>query len=291
MKKYSKNNSKKRSLLKFLIVIVGIIVVLSIVLFIYVLLNKNVVYEKIDDSAKFVSDDVASNSTPIIIDNVLIGAVYDKKWVSTEKYYLKSNNKSNIEIDVYNDVGKKGTYELQSVSQGDSTTVYSATTNTNMVDEYFAIAKNENFDAMKQVALKKKNITEKEVDYVEKALGIFRLFNTSVKVTEAYDISLSQGDNGVLIFATNQVGKSIGVFSAVVYVDNNERVSLLKYNYIRDTKDASNWPIYSFKFIGDLNTDGVSEIIIQETKEFEVKYDVIEYKDNKFNEVLSTVIK
>ena len=92
MKKYSKNNSKKRSLLKFLIVIVGIIVVLSIALFIYVLLNKNVVYEKIDDSAKFVSDDVASNSTPIIIDNVLIGAVYDKKWVSTEKYYLKSNN-------------------------------------------------------------------------------------------------------------------------------------------------------------------------------------------------------
>ena len=81
------------------------------------------------------------------------------------------------------------------------------------------------------------------------------------------------------------------MFSAVVYVDNNERVSLLKYNYIRDTKDASNWPIYSFKFIGDLNTDGVSEIIIQETKEFEVKYDVIEYKDNKFNEVLSTVIK
>lgn len=291
MKKYSKNNGKKRSFVKFLIALFAIFIVLSVALFLYVLLNKNIVFEKIETESKFVSDDIAKNSTPIIIDNVLIGGVYDKKWVSTERFFLNSTNKANLEIDIYNKVGKKGTYALNSIAQGNTTTVYSATTNTNMIDEYFAIAKNDNFDAMKLQAIKRQNVTETEVEYVKKALGVYRLFNTTVKVTEVYDISLSQGNNGILIFATNEVGKSMGVYSAVVYVDNNNKASLLKYNYIRDTKDASNWPIYSFKFAADLNTDGVNEIIIQETKEFEVKYDVIEYKDNKFSEVLSTVIK
>lgn len=291
MKKYSKNTQKKRSLVKFFIIVFAIILICIVALLLYVLLNKNIVFEKIEDSAKFVSDDVAKNSTPVIIDNVLVGGVYDKKWVSTERFYLNSTNKSNLEIDIYNKVGKKGTYELNSIAQGNTTTVYSATTNTNIIDEYFAIAKNDNADAMRLKAIKKQNITETEIKDVKRALGLYNLFNLTVKITEAYDISLSQGDNGVLIFATNEVGKSMGVFSAVVYVDSNNKTQLIKYNYIRDTKDASNWPIYSFKFLGDLNVDGKNEIIIQETKEFEVKYDVIEYNNNKFREVLSTVIK
>ena len=291
MKKYSKDNLKKKNFIKILIVIFVLIVLASIGLFVYILVNKNVVYEKIDDSAKFSSDDEATNSMPIIIDNVLVGGLYDKKWISTEKFYLKSNNKSNIEIDVYNKTGKKGAFVVESISQGSSTTVYSVTTNTNYVDEYFAIPRNDTANAMLIPASQKKNVTEEDVKCVEKALGIYRLFNTTVKVTEVYEVALSQGNNGKLIFATNQVGKSMGVYSAVVYVDSRGRSKLLKYNYVRDTKDASNWPIYSFKFIGDLNLDGTSEIIIQETKEFEVKYDIIEYKDNKFKEVLSSIIK
>lgn len=291
MKKYSKDNLKKKNFLKILIIILVLIVLASIGLFVYVFVNKNIVYEKINDNAKFVSDDEAAASMPIIIDNVLVGGLYDKKWVSTEKFYLKSNNKSNVEVDIYNKTGKKGAFVVESISQGSGTTVYSVTTNTNFVDEYFAVPKNDNANAMLIPAVQKKNVTEDDVKYVERALGIYRLFNTTTKVTEVYDVTLSQGNNGKLIFATNQVGKSIGVYSAVVYVDNNNKPTLLKYNYVRDTKDASNWPIYSFKFIGDLNLDGTSEIIIQETKEFEVKYDIIEYKDNKFNEVLSSIIK
>ena len=291
MKKYSKNNQKKRSVVKFLIVVFAIFLILSITLLLYVLLNKNIVYEKINTESKFVSDDIAKNSTPVIIDNVLIGGVYDKKWVSTERFYLNSTNKANIEIDVYNKVGKKGTYELNSIVQGNTTTVYSATTNTNLVDEYFAVAKKEDFNLMKLKAIKRQNVTENEIKYVKNALGIYRLFNTTVKITEVYDVSLTQGNNGMLIFATNEVGKSMGVYSTVVYVDNNYKEHLIKYNFTRNVEDASDWPIYSFKFSGDLNLDGVNELIIQEIKEFEVKYDVIEYKDNKFSEVLSTIIK
>ena len=291
MKKYSKDNIKKRGFLKALLVLLVVVAACAIALVIYILVNKNIVVEKVDDSAKFISDDVATNATPIVIDNVLIGGVYDKKWVGVEKFYMKSANKSEQEIDVYNKTGKKGSYDLTAISQGDSTTVYSATTNTNLTDEYFAIVKNQSLNAMPIPATRKQTITDEEIKYVKKALGMYKFLNTSIKITEVYNVVLSQGSNGMLIFATNQAGKSLGVYSCVVYVDDLGKARLVKYNFLSDTNDASNWPVYSFKFTGDLNADGTSEVIIQEIKEFEVKYDVLEYRNNKFYEVLSTVIK
>lgn len=290
MKKYSKDNVKKRTFLKVLIGIFAILVICSIALFVYVFVNDNIVYEKIDDSAKMVSEDVAINSTPVIINNVLVGGVYDKRWVGAEKFYLKSDNTSDLEIDVYIQEGKKGTYELDSISQGNGATAYSAITNANIIDEYFAINKSD-VSAMNVAPKKRQSVTEEHISLVKKALGFYRLFNTTVKITEIYDITISQGNNGMLIFATNEVGKSFGVYSTVVYVDSSNKPKLIKYNYIRNTENSENWPVYSFKFVGDLNLDGISEIVIQETKEFEVKYDVIEYKDNKFKEVISAVIK
>lgn len=290
MKKYSKDNVKKRTFIKILITLFIIFVIFSIALLVFVIINDNIVYEKIDDNAKLVSDEVAANATPIIIDNVLVGGVYDKKWVGPEKFYLKSNNMYDLEIDVYNQNGKKGTYELDSISQGSGTTVYSAVTNANIIDEYFAINKSD-LNAMNVTPKKRQNVTEEHISLVKKALRFYRLFNTTVKITEIYDVQLSQGNNGMIIFATNEVGKSFGVYSAVVYVDSSNKPILLKYNYIRNTENAKEWPVYSFKFMADLNLDGTNEIIIQETKEFEVKYDVIEFKNNKFKEVISAVIK
>lgn len=290
MKKYSKNSSKKRTLLKFLIGLLVVFLVLSVALLVYILLNNNITYEKYNEDAKFVSEDVAKNSTPIIMDNVLVGGVYDKKWVSSDRYYLNSTNKSNLEIDVYSKTGKKGKYELTSVSQASSKTVYSAITNTNLIDEYFAIAKSDT-SAMNVAAKKRQTVTENEIKMVKKALGIYRLFNTSVKITEVYDISLSQGENFTLIFATNEVGKSTGVYSAVVCVDNMNKAKLVKYSYVRDKDKAADWPIYSLKFVADLNLDGINEIVLQETKEFEVKYSVLEYEKNEFKEVIGAVIK
>lgn len=290
MKKYSKNSSKKRTLLKFLIGLLVVFLVLNVALLVYILLNNNITYEKYNEDAKFVSEDVAKNSTPIIMDNVLVGGVYDKKWVSSDRYYLNSTNKSNLEIDVYSKTGKKGKYELTSISQASSKTVYSAITNTNLIDEYFAIAKSDT-SAMNVAAKKRQTVTENEIKMVKKALGIYRLFNTSVKITEVYDISLSQGENFTLIFATNEVGKSTGVYSAVVCVDNMNKAKLVKYSYVRDKDKDADWPIYSLKFVADLNLDGTNEIVLQETKEFEVKYSVLEYEKNEFKEVIGAVIK
>ncbi len=290
MKKYSKDNLKKRTLSRALIVLLVIIIVICLAVAIYILIQKNYIYEKIDDNAKFVSDDVAKNSMPVIIDNVLVGGVYQKKWVDVSQFYAKSINKSDMEIDVYTKDGKKGTYDLSSISQGSSSTIYSAITDVNLIDEYFAISKSDTNICLIP-ATKRTQIIDEDVKYVEKALGFLRLFNTTVKVNESYDVTLSQGKFGRIICATNQVGKSMGAYSVVVYVDESNKTHLVKYNYIKDKENASDWPIYSFKFTGDFNLDGVNEIVICETKEFEIKYDILEYRNGKFYEVLSSVIK
>ena len=48
--------------------------------------------------------------------------------------------------------------------------------------------------------------------------------------------------------------------------------------------------IYSFKFVGDLNGDDISEIIVQSTQEFTSTYYVLQLKNNDFYEILRSTI-
>jgi hypothetical protein len=291
MGKYSKTKIKTRRGIRLIIILLVLVLVASSTFLIYVNVKNNISFERIDDSSSFVSDDIAQNSTPVIIDNVIVGGVYENTWVSSERYYLNSKNKSNIDIDIYNIRGRAGTFKLNSLSKaGKSSAVYSVTTNTNFNDSYFAIAKSDN-NPILNTATKDLNVTEQDIKYVKKALGIYRLLNGSVKITEAYDVKLEDQMTSRLLFVTNESKNNNGVYSAVVFVDYYGKASLIKYNYIKNLKNASDWPIYSFKFVADLNSDSKSEIVIQETKEFDVKYDVLEYRNNKFYEVLSTTMK
>ena len=291
MGKYSKSKLKIKGWLKIIIVLFVIIIICAGAFLTYVLLNNNIVYEKIDTSAVNVSDDEAKNSTPIIVDNLILGAVYDKKWVSSEKYYFKSDKKSEVEIDIYNKKGKAGKFILNNIDKSKlNAAIYAKTTNTNTIDEYLAVATSEK-NIMPDPASKVQNITEADIEIAKKALGFKKIFNSSVKITEIYEAKINENAYSRIMFVTNEIGKSTGAYSAVIYEDSTGKTKCIKYNYIRDLKDASNWPIYSFKFVADLNKDGINELIIQETKEFDVKYDILEYKNNNFKEILSSTMK
>lgn len=291
MNKYSKSGIKKKRLIKFFIVFFSILLIVSITMVVFIFMNKNIIVGKVDDRASHVSDDVAINSSPIILNNVLLGGIYDKKWVSSERFYLNSKNKSNIQIDTYNKDGKGGTYTLSSMTKDTSSAaVFCSTTNTNHFNEYIALQSN-NRNCMVNVASENLNVNEGHIDLVKKALGKYMLFNNSVKISKMYDVILESNGYGKIIIATNEIGKSVGAYSAVIYVSPTNKTSIVKYNYVRHLKDASDWPVYSFKFAIDLNGDGINEIILQETSEFNIKYDVIEYRDGKFYEVLSSSFK
>ena len=283
MKKYSKEKLKAKRGIKVIIIILSIIAVACIAVLLFSLFSKKIVFERIDSSASNVSDDVASNSTPIIVNNLILGATYDKKWVANEKYYLNSKNWENTEVGAYSKDGK--------ISKDTKTaSIYTTISKQNLLNEYFAIASSD-INAMPNPATKVNNIDESYIKDVKKSLGMYRIFNMSVKITEVYDIVLSDIEKGYIIFATNEVNKGKGAYSAIVYVSSTGKSKLIKYNYINNKDNAEEWPIYSLNFVADLNQDGTSEILIQETKEFEVKYDVIEYKNNNFYEIMSSVVK
>ena len=100
----------------------------------------------------------------------------------------------------------------------------------------------------------------------------------------------SGGDSGKIICATSNSKSKLGVYSVIVY-STGKRVDIIKYCYVKDVKRSVDWPIYSLKFVYDLNSDGISELIVQETNEFEIKYSVIEKRNNKFYEVISEKVK
>lgn len=291
MKKYSKEKLKARRLVKTIIVVLAIIAVICIGVLLFSLFSKSIVVEKLDSTPSNVSDEVASNSTPVIINNLILGATYDKKWVASEKYYLNSKNGENTEVDAYSKEGKMGKYTIGKISKDTKTaSIYTTISKQNLLNEYFAVATSQT-NVMPNPANKILDIDESYIKDVKKALGMYRIFNMSVKISEVYDITISENEKGYLIFATNEINKGKGAYSTVIYVSNTGKSKIVKYNYINDKENAEDWPVYSLNFIADLNFDGTNELLVQETKEFEVKYDVIEYKNNNFYEIMSAVAK
>lgn len=291
MKKYSKEKLKARRAVKTIILVLAIIAVICIGVLLFSLFSKSIVVEKLDSTPSNVSDEVASNSTPVIINNLILGATYDKKWVASEKYYLNSKNGENTEIDVYSKEGKMGKYTIGKISKDTKTaSIYTTISKQNLLNEYFAVATSQT-NVMPNPANKILDIDESYIKDVKKALGMYRIFNMSVKISEVYDITISENEKGYLIFATNEINKGKGAYSTVIYVSNTGKCKIVKYNYINDKENAEDWPVYSLNFVADLNSDGTNELLVQETKEFEVKYDVIEYKNNNFYEIMSAVAK
>lgn len=288
---YSKGKLKRKRGLKVLLIVLVVILIVSLAFLFFIGLRPQVVNENMNESAKEVSEDVARNAKPIVVNNLLVGALYDKTWVSADQYYLKSQSKNGTEMSLYNQNGRSGTFTIQDVQKaGAGSTIYITTTSSNMADEYFAIPKTD-IDVMPKPASKEVNVNEQDIDDVKKALGWRRILSGSVKISSVYNVNLNGEGNGRIICATNESGKGTGAYSAVIYVNPQGKAQCVKYNYVRDLSKASDWPVYSFKFATDINQDGNYELIIQETKEFDVDYDIVEYKDHTFNEVLSGTMK
>lgn len=289
--KFQKNRAKKKNFKKLVIIVLCVVILLVGVFLLWIGLKNIIEVSRVNDDAKFVSDQVAKNASPILVNNLLLGAVSGKQWVSSEKFYFLGDLTLNRKVDVYTKKGKKGTYELEDLKKdAQSSAIYLFTSNFNRNDEYIAV-ESSGYNCMPQPAVEKETITEEDEQFVKKVMGRYRLLNPSMEIKEAYHISLNQQNSGTIYVINNQVGKFLGGYSAVIYQDFSGKGSLVKYSFVANLKDSSKWPIYSFKFVVDFNQDGTNELVIQETKESEVKYDIMEFRDGKFVEVLSSEIK
>ena len=291
MKKYKKDISRKRSILKMFIAILCLIIIILIMAFLYILVNNNITYVLSDNSAKDVLEDEAKNSTPIIVNNTMLGGMYDKKFVSLEKYYLYSINKKDFEITMYGTNGKIGDYLISSISKSSSndTTVNVLTSKENLILEYYGLDK-KNQSALN--ILKEVDQNDYDISVSKKALGLYRILNSSIKVSKVYEADIYKTGKVRLISITNEPKKGMGAYSALIAYDTyTGKADCIKYNYVRNKNKAQDFGIITLKFVCDLNSDGINELIVQDTKEFSTTYSIIEYRDGKYVKILSSTQK
>ena len=292
MKKgFSKNNAKKKNMVRNIVIISCVMLLVLGILLLSISMKNIIQVSSKDNSSINVSQDVASKSTPVVINNLLLGSVYNDTWVSSEKYYFYGDFNTNLSLDVYTSNGKKGKFKVEEMTKDTKgSAVYISTSNSNKNTEYIAV-NSDGKDIMPNPALKVSNMTDEDYNNIKEAIGIYSLLNSSINIVEAYDINIDTTTKGRIYVVTNKSGKGMGGYSAVIYTDMSGKSKIVKYSFVANLKNSSEWPIYSFKFIADLNKDGKNELIIQETREFDVNYCVLEYRNNKFVEVLSSEMK
>ena len=86
-KTYSKTKLKIRRIIT-IIIVCALLVLLSFGIFLLVTSIKNYVnYGNVSEISKDVSDNIAKSGNPIIVNNVLVGAVKENNWISAQRYF------------------------------------------------------------------------------------------------------------------------------------------------------------------------------------------------------------
>ena len=280
-------NNKRRTFIPILI-IVFVLVIVSCILFLWYTLSGNYInigYE--DNSAQNVTLAESANSNIIIANGIVLGGSNGTKWVSAMKFYEANNSKTEIEVDVFGKNAQYGTYKTASIKKYDNSVIYTTIAKEGMLDSYLAIDSTESSKVLP--GMTKLEATTEDEKFVKEAIGSYKLINGSVKILEVYGTNINNVADKI-ICATSANANILGVYSAVVFVTNNKPY-LVKYSYVRDTKNSDRWPVYSLQFIMDLNEDTKPEIVLQETTGNDTSYSVLELrKNNLFYEVLRSTV-
>lgn len=280
--------NKRRIVLPILIMFF-IFIILSGVLFLWYTLSGNyITIENVDNAANSATTSEATDSNVIIVNGIILGGVKGNDWISSTKFYDANSNKAELEIDLFGENAKYGTYKTASIKKHNKTLIYTTIAKEGIPTNYLALGVQN--DVKQFPGMTKLEATSEDEKYVKDAIGSYKLINGSVKITEVYGTNINNVTDKI-ICATSKKANMLGVYSAVVYVTSG-KAYLVKYSYVRDTDDSDRWPIYSLKFVMDLNSDIRPEIILQEITGNSAKYSVLELRENnKFYQVLSSTIE
>lgn len=278
---------KTRRWIPIFIAIFAVIIISSIGLLIYSFSGNYFNYVNLDNSAATATSALAKGSDVIIVNGIVVGAVKDGKWISTQAYYDANGSEGNIEINLYSHDKLHGTFLTAMLKTTKEGTIYTTIAKEMLPEEYLAVSSKmpKVYDYKKQI-----DATEQDDKYVKEALSGYRFLNNSINVTNVY-VAKINGKDVKFICATAKKANLLGVYSAVIYVNNGD-AEIIKYSHVRNTKSSDRWPVYDIKYIQDINGDNTPEIILQELTGSDVKYTVMELRDNRnFYQVLSESIE
>lgn len=290
MKKYSKGRMKLKRLMVVFAGLLVLMLISGIVLLFAFCFKDTITKVEISNVANEVSEDVAQNSLPIVIDNLVVGALYNNRWVSANKYWLKGTNKTDIDVAVYSLEDRAGKYKIRDVyTEADS--VFVNTSYPNYIDEYFATSVLDKYALSSQFV--EVNVLDSDFSNAKKALGIYRLYNDSVSISKVY-AGYVDANTPVRILAVNNSTRGAfgGIYSAIIAVfPNNNKAKIVAYSYTKDLVNTDEFPLHSVELMADLNGDDKCELITRSVTEFTASYNVFEYQNGKFVLVLTEKLK
>jgi len=127
---------RKNSLKKFLFFCITIIAV-AVIAYVFLYFKSYIFFHRVDESVALVEKEIAQKSTPIIVNNIVVGGVSNGKFVTSDKYFLYSENKKDVSVKCYNTSEKIGEYKINSVSQEKSVVYVSL--EKELLNEYIAV--------------------------------------------------------------------------------------------------------------------------------------------------------
>lgn len=283
----SKKKNIKLKILPVIIVIVSIVIVISVIILINILKQNYIVYENIKNTSGINSNEV-KKSNVIILNNVIVGGYTNGKWTDAKNIYDNFENTNGIDIDMYSETAKYGTFKTSILKYNSKTNVvYTTTTKVPTPEKYMAISSDQSITRTPYLKIAKETTTD--IQNVKKALGKYRLLNNSVKIINVYDAYVEKNIAGRIIVATSKTN-TFGIYSAVIYV-GYDGPQIIKYSYVKNTERSASWPVYDVEFVLDIDYDGISEVVLQETTETTSSYSIMQYTNGTFYQVLKQTIE
>ena len=282
-----KKTNKRRMLIPILIFACAMVIISCIIFIIYTFTGNYITYSKEYSLNENIADSIVKDSNIIVYNGILLGASKDGNWIAADKYYSVNPLANEIEVNLYSSESIYGTFKTASIRKYRDELIYTTIAKDSLPQQYVAVSSaiEKNLDFSKKI-----EPTKQDEKYVRQALGSYAFLNSGVKITEIYTANI-EDLNDKIICATAKKAGLLGVYSAVVYVTNN-KAYLVKYAYVRDTKNADSWPVYSVKHIKDLNGDKKQELILEEVTGNFANYTVQELRDNhQYYQVLKVGIK
>lgn len=288
-----KNVLKNKKNIIIISIVALLILVISGALFLYyTLINNYVVYDNIDNSSSIATSIEISNARKIIINNLLIGGIDNTKYIDADLIYNLTDKTKTSDIDMFDVNSSYGTFKTSTYVKYNEL-VFTKIAKDIVPDEYIAIEHKDDISkSSMQIVSQKLKATKEDIKHVKQALKKYKWLNSTVKITEVYSLKIKENSDKIICVVSDNNNKfAIGAYSAVIYVTNNN-AHIVKYAYVKDTKNSANWPIYSFKFAIDVDTDKIAEIILQETTKYYSTYSLLKLKDDgNFYQMLKVSVK
>ncbi len=270
-----------------IVIIISILVIVSVVLFlIYTFSGNYISYGAVDTTAESATLSDAKDANIIIVNGIVVGGNKDGRWINADKMYEINKNLESIEVNMFSENKMYGVYNTASLKKYKSDVIYTTLAKDNLPSSYLAQSSNASTN---MPGMTKLDAESEDENYVKEALGSYKIINNTVKITESYFTNIKFNSDKI-ICAVSAKKSIFGAYSAVVYV-NNKKATLVKYTYVKDTNNANRFPVYSLKYVKDLNEDDVPEIVLEEVTGNDVSYSVLELRQNKFYQVLNASVE